>query len=258
MTGSLFTAFVSTLSRWAWHAANGTATGLLRRLVFRPLVMSSSVGAFYRESQHLAWITMALFLAFGLLRTMWPAWSLGQGHLTAVQTVERMVTAGLISVVGFWCVKELVLFNNALVQTLVGSARLWPGASSNDALSPLLALLVTLFILILSLYLGLFYAIRAIEIYLLAALIPWFAMGWAVGSHEGLLNSLFRELVVVIFVQSAHAGAYWLFTHLLVTAWSSPMASLEACGVLWYMTRLPEQLRRLLGAPSPVRWPAWK
>ena len=138
--------------------------------------------------------------------------------------------------------------NNAIVGQLIQNSTGWtPTQASGGVLSPVVVLIVSLGMLLLLLYLALFYAIRAIELFILTAAIPWFLLWWATKDDDAVLSNLAREIGVVIFIQSFHAAAFWLAVRMMSQGhWGLTSFFLELA-LLWYMTKLPSQLRRLVG-----------
>ncbi|MCY0897664.1 MAG: hypothetical protein OWU33_01800 [Firmicutes bacterium] len=241
---------INALSQWAWRQVAMNLTWLLRRFVLYPLGWPAVVSQFYRMSQDLAGtVAVALILA-SLLRLMWPEVTLQGMRWSTRALLERLVTAALLAVVGPWVVQVLLRVNNALVQQLLAPSAISGLTAPQGVLSPLVAGFASLALLVLMLYLAVFYAVRAIEIYLLTASIPWLLLWWATQGDDVILSRVVKEFIVVIFVQSMHAAALWLAFHLLgALAWQGVFWELA---LLWWMTKLPGELRHLMGAVPGV------
>ncbi|MCL5116390.1 MAG: hypothetical protein M1272_04505 [Firmicutes bacterium] len=240
---------VNRLSQWSWHQLMQLAKVGFSRWIFAPLPWPAAVIHLYAVSRNLAW-AFSLVLVLGLLlRSMWPALALPGGSTPVALVFERLVTAAVLSLAGLWAMQTLVTINNAVMETLVrNAASFQPAMAPHGVLSPLVVLIVTLALIALIIYLAVFYAIRAIELYLLTAAIPWFALWWVSRRDGGVLENLGRELVVVIFIQSFHAAAFWLATRLLGMGGLGTAGLFMELALFWYMTKLPGQFRRLVGA----------
>lgn len=225
-----------------------------------PLIWNASATSLYVASRNMAWALGTTIIVWSLLRSMWPQVQLGQGYHTPALIVHRTITAVVISAGALGVVRGLLQINDALVKALIPpSAITWiPLTGASLVLSPVIALVVSLVLLALILYLGIFYVLRTIEIFVLTALIPWLALWWIHSTDDGLLRNVGRELMVAIFIQSVHAGTFWLFIHLVVHGPSTAMLPLEEIGVLWYMAKLPDQLRRLVGSPAKGGMWSWR
>lgn len=246
---------INALSRWAWHQVLGLTSTWMQRLVFQPLGWSHAVNQFYSLSRDLAWSLSGVLILWVFIRMMWPSLNMGRPSMSATLLLERLVTAAAIGMAGSWLVSMLLDINNALVRTLIGQVSNWqPEAAPSGVLSPLVILVISLAMVALMLYLAIFYAVRAIELYVLVATLPWFALWWATRSDDTVLSNYGREIVAVIFIQSLHAAAFWLAMRLVANAGSSLFGFFTEIAMLWYMTRLPGQFRRLLGAHGAPLW----
>lgn len=240
---------VNGLSRWAWQQMVGLAGDGLRQWVFWPIEWPPAVTELYAMSRNLAWAAAGLAVVVTVMRTMWPELRIAGSRGTTPLFLERLATAGLISAAGLWGVEMMVKVNNAAVSALIRNAAVWrPGAAPSGVLSPLVVLLMALALMGLMLYLSVFYAVRAIELYVLTAAIPWFALAWSTRTDDMLLGALVRELVAVVFIQTFHAAAFWLSVQLIGAHGSGVPGTFMALALLWFMTKLPGQFRRLVGA----------
>ncbi len=247
------------VSQWVDQGLGQISRRLFQQIVFVPIPWGRVATHLYRSNLGLSIGALTLVFTWTVLRTMWPAGGM-LGHQPYATSLQRTVTAALIALAGEPVVHGLLTLNDALVAsflrsnttaTVVGSTRI------ELSVNPLLALVLGALVLALLIYLGLFYALRTVEIYVLTGLIPWFAVLWSGGSDESWLTNISKELAVAIFVQSVHAMVFWLFLHLVTHTTTVADEFLEA-GVLWYMTKVPGQLRRLLGAQSnPTRLLSW-
>lgn len=244
---------VNLLSQWTWHQVVGLLGITMAKVVFRPLGWPASVLELYGMSRDLAWSLAAVLVIVAVLRSMWPSISLPWVSSPVPALLERLAAAGLISLAGTWVVGMILDVNNKLVGVLFRAAVLFnPAAAPTGILSPLIVLTIGLAMMGLMLYLAVFYAIRAIELYVLTAAIPWFALWWATRHDDAALSNLFKELIVVIFIQTFHAAAFWLATRLMASPGLGLMGFFMELALLWYMTKLPGQFRRLVGAGAGV------
>lgn len=242
-------ALVNALANWMWHQVGALATIWLAKMVFRPIAWQRPVLQLYAMSRDLAWSMVGLVVILIALKSLWPQLQVPMGRLAVPFFLERLMTAGLIGWAGVWLVQAGLEINNALVSVIVANAGQWTWHPVvGGVLSPVVVLLVMMAILVLLLYLAVFYAMRAIELFLLAAAIPWFALWWAIREDDRILSSLSREIGAVTFIQSFHAAAFWLALRLMSDGnWGATGLFIELA-LLWYMARLPGQLRRLMGA----------
>lgn len=250
---------LNAIAGWLWSNLIHFGGQLFTDLVLAPVNWAQAASALYVLSRNLAWMVSGVLLVWALLRAMWP--ELGDnsgGHAPAV-VLHRAIAAALITGGGLYAVQGLLAINNAIVAELggvkLGHAQ-WAGSALT--LSPLFALVAAAVLVALLFYLGVFYALRTIEIFLLTALLPWLAVWWIQSADDSLLRNAARELLAAIFIQSLHAGAFWLFVRLAGTGGSSLATPFEAVGVLWYMTKLPEQFRRLLGTGGRAAFWPWR
>ena len=242
---------IDVASSWLWTQVTGLADHWASQMVFRPLGWPTAVSGLYAVSRDAAWSLIGLVASLAAIRSMAPSLALPGAGIPIALLLERLVAAALMGLAGLWTVQTALALNNAIVHAILGSAALWrPKAGPAGVLSPLIVLLLGAAMLTLMLYLVLFYAIRAIEIFVLSAAIPWFALWWATRQDDAPVSTLTRELGAAIFVQSFQAGAFWLVARLgASSSWGSMGGFLEVA-MMWYMTRIPGQLRRLIGAPA--------
>lgn len=240
-------------SKWAWYQVANMAGTWMAHMVFRPLSWPPAVIQLYVWSRDLAWSLVGIVMVLAVIRSMWPELSFRGSRLSIPLFLERLAAASLMGLAGVWAVSAgLVVNNNMVASLLSGNPVFHPAAAPSGVLSPLVVLVVSLAMLALMLYLALFYAVRAIELYVLTAAIPWFALWWAVRDDDVVLSTLGKELAVVIFVQTVHAGAFWLALHLFSLSNSGAAGVFMELALLWYMTKLPGQLRRLTGSTGGV------
>lgn len=254
--GSLLTA----LAGWVWSTLDQALFGLLDAVVFHPLTWPPLAGQIFAASRNLALALMAAAVAWALLTGMWPGGFRYSAWVPA-PALERVVVGAVWVAVWQPAVTALLTLNNALVAALVASPPTLVGAFSpaGALLSPLLGLGLALLVVVLAGYLAVFYALRTVEILVLLGLGPLVAVAWTAAGHDAWLANYWREMLVAIFVQTAHAMAFWLFARLLAEQPGSLGGAFLAAGALWYMAALPGQLRRLVGAaPSGGRRLWWR
>lgn len=248
---------LSGVSQWIWNTTNTVTVDLLRHVVFYPMPWPSVEGQFYVLSRNIAWSIGIVLILWALIRGMWPELSLSHLYPSPPVVIHRVVTAMLLSLVSLYLVRSLLSINNAVVSRLMTNRPMLIAHASSffTVLSPLVAVVMAMLLLGLIVYLGLFYALRTIEILLLTAILPWIYVWWIQSADDTLLRNVSREIIVAVFVQSLHAGAFWLYFHLMSEE-PSALTPFEAAGVLWYMTKLPDQLRRIVGIG--FRGPFWQ
>lgn len=243
-------ALVDSASSWLWSQVSELSTHWASQMVFKPLAWPAAVSGLYRLSRDAAWSMMAVVAAVAGLRAIAPTLALPGNSVPIPLLLERLTAAALMGMAGLWTVEAALSLNNVIVGAVLGSSRAWGiNTAPSGVLSPLVVLLLGASLLVLMLYLTLFYAIRAIEIFVLSAAIPWFVLWWATRQDDAPVATITRELGAAIFVQSFQAGAFWLVTRLGSSSWGSMGGFLEVA-LMWYMTRMPGQLRRLVGAPT--------
>ncbi len=248
---------VDNLSRWAWQQLATLTRKGLERTIFAPLPFPHVVVTLYHFSRDTALASVGLVVVVMMIGSMWPGVTLPRSRFPVSHSLERLVTAALIALAGLWFVRMLVSLNDRAVASLVYNAsELQAGAAPTGVFSPLVVLLVAFALILLMLYLAVFYAARMIEVYVLVAAIPWFALVWATRRDDAPLATLIRELVVVVFVQTVHAGAFWLALQMMGSHALGASSVFLELALFWYMTKIPAQFRRLAGAGVGVsrRW----
>lgn len=239
------------IAHWLIQTTVGAGLGAFKIVLFAPLHWGAAGTGLVALSRRLATAVLVGCLGWGILARMWPGLTRSAAE-HPLQLVERAVTGMFLSWLTVPLVRFLLAVNNAVVSaTGVGNAHLVPPHdAASPLLGPLLAALVAAASALLTVYLGVFYALRAVEIVVLAGILPWFVCWWALSADGGPLGRLSRELVVAVFIQSAHAAVFWLYLHLVL---EPGLAGFEAIGMLYYMTRMPGQVRRLLGVGGGTR-----
>ncbi|MBX5467755.1 MAG: hypothetical protein K6U14_09745 [Firmicutes bacterium] len=241
--------FAQALAQWLVGQAWTASASVLQAAVFSALRWSDATTALVDLSRQLFWSSLAVFLGWALLGSMGP-WTAIKHGPSPGQVLVRTVGAGLVAVAAAPVTQWMLALNNAVVAAVVGSAGSWPAGQAVSLgtllAAPLLAMTLVLLGFGLSLYLGLFYAWRALEVAVLTAVLPWLALYGLGGGDDGAFRRGAADLVAAVFIQSLHAGAFWLAARLIAQG-GSLGSELEAVGVLWFMTRLPGQLRRWLG-----------
>ncbi len=247
------------VSQWVDQGLAQISRHLFQQMVFMPIQWNRVATHLYRSNLGLSLGALTLVFTWTVLRTMWPAGGMLAHHQPSA-ALQRTVTAAIIALAASPGVHGLLRINDALVRVFlrpITFASVTGSTRFELSVNPLLALVLGALVLTLLIYLGLFYALRTVEIYVLTGLVPWFAVLWSGGSDDSWLTNIGKELVVAIFVQSVHAMVFWIFLHLVTHTTTVAEEFLEA-GVLWYMTKVPGQLRRLLGAQSnPMRLLSW-
>lgn len=224
------------------------ANTALVALVLEPLQLSPTIMPVLWWSRDLAAGTWGAALVLAAFGAMWPSLVHFQGRGPWTGLLVRAAAAALLTTTVPWLVETLLQINAALVLLLRPQQNLtphWSGAEA--AMSPLLGLLLLAVMLALALYLGLLYGLRAIQIWWLAALLPWFSVAWMVGGNDTRFAEQFRELVLLVFMQAAQALVWWLTVRILVAS-SNAATLLIVAGGLWLMARMPQEIRRLVGA----------
>ncbi|MCL4352579.1 MAG: hypothetical protein M1318_08045 [Firmicutes bacterium] len=237
------------LSRWVDQALVQVADNLFRQVVFAPIQWSTMASDLYRTNLRMALAGLCLGMVWTLIQHMWPIWGVRIVG-SSVLSLERTVTAALMAVAALPVIRGLLEVNDDIVKsftTHLPTAVVTSSSPLELSLNPLLTLALGAIVLGLLVYLGVFYALRTVEVYILTGLIPWFMVLWANGRDDGWLGNLSRELLVAIFVQCVHAMIFWLFVQMAVHT-SSLADEFFQAGVLWYMTKIPDQMRRLFGA----------
>lgn len=239
------------IARWLVQMTVGASLTAFKVVLFAPLHWSTVDSDLVARSRELALIVLGGCLGWGILARMWPAVTRGPAD-HPIRLVERAIMGAVFSGITVPLVRFLLAVNNTVVASIVGEIGrpFATHAVTSPLLGPFLAALVAAVSALLVVYLGVFYALRSVEIVVLAGVVPWFICWWAVSADGAPLARLGRELAVAVFIQSAHALVFWLYLHLVL---EPGLAGFEAIGLLYYMTRLPSQLRRLIGAGAASR-----
>ncbi len=244
---------VRMFSQWILGATAQMSLAAFRHIIFAPLAWVAPASQLFVLSRDVVIAGLALATGWSLLATMWPV-GLGWREDTPGRLVGRVLTAGLLNWLVVPGVSWLLRLNNQVVVGLVArgaTPHLLHG--SHQLLSPLVSTLIVIVSAVLLVYLGIFYAMRTVEIYVLTALGPWMIGWWAVSGDPSLTGRWLRETMAAIFVQSAQAAVFWLYLHVI---WDAQVSGFETVGVLVFMSRIPDQLRRLLNAGGgfSLRW----
>lgn len=234
------------ISQWILQQTAHLSLVAFREVIFRPLRWPVAATQLFTMIRTLVMAGLATLVGWTLLGTMWPALLIGSlDRMSPWKIIERAITVGFLCWAVIPAIQWLLVVNNQMVLALVDSVTvsraLSPAASG---LSPIISALIVLVSAVLLLYLGVLYALRTIEIFVLTALAPMVLAWSGLTGDQGPTGRWVREMLVAIFVQSVHAAVYWLYLSLL---WSARVSEFEAIGVLLYMIRIPTQLRRLLG-----------
>ncbi len=244
---------VRMFSQWIVGETARLSLSAFRHIIFAALRWVAPASQLFALSRDVVTAGLAMATGWSLLATMWPV-SFGWRNDTPGRLVGRVLTAGLLTWLVVPGTRWLLQLNNQIVAGLVargGTPHMISG--SQAVLSPLISTLIVMVSALLLVYLGIFYAMRTVEIYILTALGPWMIGWWAVSGDPSLTGRWIREVIAAIFVQSAQAAVFWLYLHVI---WDAQVSGFESIGVLVFMSRIPDQLRRLLNAGGgfSLRW----
>ncbi len=219
----------------------------LSQVVFYPLRWTGPAIVLLAWSRDLAWGALAGALALAAVAAVWPTlvqlaparpWS----GLLVRAVLAAMVMGGLPSLM-----QMLLSLNNAVVAALIsGSAGTLDWSGGALAASPLMLLGLEGALGALVLYLSLWYVVRAVYVYWLAAWVPWAALGFVASGDPGVLWRPCRRLLALVLVQAAQAAGWWIAVRLVVQA-ASFGGMLVAAGGLWFLARIPNEVGRLGG-----------
>jgi hypothetical protein len=233
---------------------------VLRTIVFRPLYWSGAPGAVVLWSSRLAEGALGAGLVVAALSLVWDPLVQVLPRTSGTGVVVRALAAASAMSALPAVTSGLLQLNQEVTASILAHATApglvtWSG--SLLALSPLLFLAIALLLAGVLVGLSLLYVLRAMNIFWLCCLLPWFLLGWlASGENERLWRPV-RELVVLVFQQAAQALAWWLASALLRSA-AAPAGFLVGCGALWFLLRVPGELRRLAGLSASAggvwRW----
>lgn len=227
----------------------------LSEVVFRPLTWAPEAAMLLNWSRNLAWTAVGGAIIVASLGTVWPILVNYRPRGSWGAILVRAVAAALIVDLVPWSLKTLLQVNNGILQSFAKPTFSISGWNVGLlAASPLLMLGLVAVLAMMVLYLSVMYVLRAVQLFWTAALIPWFAVGWLATGRDDRLADHLREVLVLIFMQAGQAMAWWLTVHLLAQA-QNLGALLVACGGLWFMTRIPHELRRIAGLGPSIRGP---
>lgn len=244
------------------HIALGALAGLIRlalgfllqaarvgldAVVFHPLPWPRVADTLFQWSRTLAVAGFTAALVGGALASLWP--SLVQRRVPGSWSgILVRATAGAVLMGGTPdAVRFLLDLNNRAVVTLTsGTPPLAAWSPGVLAGAPLLLLGLVAGLAVLIAYLSLLYAVRAVRLFWSTALIPWFVLHWLATGDGERLGSVSKEILVLIFSQTAQAMGWWLTARLLGEA-NDIGGLLLAAGGLWFMAQVPATLRQLAG-----------
>ena len=245
----MLSSFSHWLTQWILNQTTHLSLVVFRQVIFAPLAWSSGVTTLFHITRGVVMAGLAAVAGWGFLSTLWPALWPGGVAPSPLRMLQRVLTAAILTWLVVPAVQWILEVNNAIVREILASAQGFaPTITTGQALlSPLLSGLIVIVSALLLVYLGIFYALRVVEIFVLTALSPVMLAWWGVTGDANGLGRWGREVLIAIFIQSIHAAVFWLYLHLV---YSTEISQFEAVGVLFYMTRVPEQVRRLLGSPG--------
>ncbi len=224
------------------------AQAALAQVVFFPLAWTGPAVALVTWSRDLAGGAMGGALAVASLTAVWPSLLRhappGPWSAILVRAALGVVVMGALPSL----MVLLLTLNNTVVAALlrgsaVGAVRWSAGAV---LLSPLLLLGLAGVLAALVLYLSLWFVVRAVHVYWLAAWLPWAALGFVATGDPAVLWRPCRRLLALVLVQAAQAAGWWITVRLVVEA-ASFGGLLVAAGGLWFLTRIPNEVARLGG-----------
>jgi hypothetical protein len=248
------------LARAGLQALWSGGQAILSAVVFQPLAWTQGAEAVVVWSRDLGGAALAGAVIMAGIGLVWePLWASGPGGpASALVWRSVLVSIALAALPG--AVKLGLDVNNLIVATVLPNvmARGLTGWELGPlALSPLLLLGLATLMTVVVLGLGLLYVTRAIHVLWLTCLLPWFLLGWLVSGRSEGIQRAGRELAALIFQQAAQVLAWWLATR-LVFAGGGIAAMFVAVGSLWFMLRVPGELRRLVGlSSSGAGWRLW-
>ncbi|WP_020373900.1 hypothetical protein [Sulfobacillus thermosulfidooxidans] len=226
---------------------------VLAHSVFYPFVLSSSAYQLFDLSRNLAIMASTAFIAMALIQSQWPELHAKGWELSPVVILHRSLTQIVWATLSVPLINALLAFNNAVVQALRVPVVLSFHLSSHLAAltDPITIVVLTIAIVVLLAILGAYYVVRNMEIVVLLALVPWFGLFGMTQVRMSSLLKLMKELLIAIFIQSIQAMVFYLFVHLVASRSDTIMGQIEEIGLLYYMIKLPQQLRRLVGTAGP-------
>jgi len=243
---AMLTTISHLISQWILSQATKLSLVAFREVIFAPVHWSNQVTELFGICRTVVLGGLAAVAGWGILATMWPGLWVGGIAPSPLRLLQRVVSVGFLSWLVVPGIQWLLQVNNAVVSGLMATLEgMHPPLTANqEVLSPLLSAIIVVATAVLLVYLGIFYALRMVEIFILTALSPIALAWWGVTGDQSTAGRWFRELLVAIFIQSVHAAVFWLYFRLI---WNAELSEFEAVGVLFYMIRIPDQLRRILG-----------
>ncbi|MDA8199812.1 MAG: hypothetical protein M0Z54_10410 [Thermaerobacter sp.] len=224
------------------------AQAALTQVVFFPLTWTGPAVRLLTWSRDLAGGAMGGALVVAAITAVWPGLMrhAPSGPWSAI-LVRAALGAVVMGALPSFMTLLLTLNNTVLAALLQGSAA---GAVHWSAgallLSPLLALGLVGVLAGLVLYLSLWFVVRSVYVYWLAAWLPWAALGFVATGDPAVLWRPFRRLLAMVLVQTAQAAGWWITVRLVMEA-ASFGGLLVAAGGLWFLTRIPNEVARLGG-----------
>jgi hypothetical protein len=223
---------------------------VMNQLVFRAVAWNQTAGTVVDWSRSLALAALSCAIALGALSLVWDPLV----GMFPRRDWSALLTRAAVAVVGMSLippgVAALLTANNLVTQAILRAAvARWPlhWTAALLALSPLILLAVGGFLVVVILLLGLTYAARAVHVFWIVSLLPWFLVLWVVRGDGTLLGRSVRQLFALVLQQAAQALAWWLTDRALWSA-GGLIGVLMALGSLWFLVRVPEELAYLLGA----------
>ncbi len=246
---------LSWLSSGLNQALIGFSQEILKHTIFYPFQIPVQAYSLFDFSRNLAIAATTVFFVVAVIQSQWPELNAQGWGFSPIHVLHRTFTQIIWAVFSLPLVQGLLLFNNRIVAALLASSTITFHFTSHMALltDPITTIVLTLAVVVLVAMLGVYYAVRDIEIVVLLSLIPWFALFWMAQTQrsEALLRVL-KELLIAIFIQSIQAMAFYLFIHMLANQGAGTvMGQVEEIGLLYYVVKLPGQLRRLAGTVGP-------
>lgn len=244
---------------WIWKGMIIFSQTIMTHTIFHPLVWSPEATQLYDMSRAMALGLTSLVMVWEILRTLWPGVVAGEHSQNPIDVIIRAVAAALWAGFSLGGIQWALSLNDAIVKSFNVLPISWhSSAQIVNVLTPIIAVIMAFWFIYLWIWLALYYAVRGIEIFLLTALVPWLAVVSIAHSQRGLLRNVLRELSIAVFIQSVHAAVFMLFMHLVSHGSGSVSGIFLEAGVLWYMTKVPEQLRRIIGLGGGGGMRLWK
>ncbi len=237
------------------EALIGFSKEILKHTVFYPFQLPSQAYLLFDFSRNLAIAATTVFFIIAVIQAQLPELNVQGWGFSPIHILHRALIQVIWALFSLPLVQGLLLFNNQVVAALLTtSPQIFHFASHLALLTdPITDIVLTVTIVVLVAILGVYYVVRDVEIVVLLSLIPWFALFWMTQSQRSpALLRILKELLIAIFIQSVQAMAFYLFIHMLGNQDSgSIMSQIEEIGLLYYLVKLPGQLRRIVGAVGP-------